>query len=79
MPRTTSITLSAHFEHFVQQQLATGRYETASEVIRESLRLMENREAQLSVLRGEIDVGIGELEHGECINWKNLKADLDER
>lgn len=77
MPRTTSITLSSHFENFVQQQLATGRYETASEVIRESLRLMENREAQLAVLRGELDVGIGELDRGETIDWQSLKADFD--
>lgn len=79
MPRTTSITLSPHFEHFVQQQLATGRYETTSEVIRESLRLMEDREARLSVLCGQLDVGIGELERGESISWQELKADLDAR
>lgn len=77
MPRTTSITLSSHFEHFVQQQLATGRYETASEVIRESLRQMENRETRLSVLRGELDIGLDELERGEHIDWQSLKAQLD--
>lgn len=77
MPRTTSITLSSHFENFIQQQLATGRYETTSEVIRESLRLMENREAQLTALRGELDVGLRELERGEYIEWQSLKADLN--
>lgn len=77
MPRTTSITLSSHFENFIQQQLATGRYETTSEVIRESLRLLENREARLAVLRGQLEVGISELERGEHINWQSLKADLN--
>lgn len=77
MARTTSITLSSHFENFVQQQLATGRYETASEVIRESLRQMENRETRLSALRGELDVGIGELDRGEYVDWQNLKTELN--
>lgn len=77
MPRTTSVTLSSHFEEFVQKQLATGRYETVSEVIRESLRLMEDREAQLSALRSELDVGISELDRGEYIDWHSLKADLN--
>lgn len=76
MPRTTSITLSSHFENFVKQQLATGRYETTSEVIRESLRQMENRETRLSVVRGELDVGLGELDRGEHIDWQSLKAEL---
>lgn len=79
MPRTTSITLSSHFENFVHQQLATGRYETASEVIRESLRQMENRETRLSVLRGELDVGLGELDRGEHVDWQRLKAELNAR
>lgn len=77
MPRTTSVTLSSHFEDFVQRQLATGRYETVSEIVRESLRLMENREAQLSVLRGELDVGLAELDRGEYIDWHSLKPELD--
>ena len=77
MPRTTSVTLSSHFENFIQQQLATGRYETTSEVIRESLRLMENHEAQLALLRRELDVGISELERGEHIQWQSLKTDLN--
>lgn len=77
MPRTTSVTLSSHFEDFLQRQLATGRYETVSEIVRESLRLMENRETQLSVLRGELDVGLAELDRGEYIDWHSLKPELD--
>lgn len=77
MARTTSVTLSAHFDEFVHKQVASGRYETTSEVIRDSLRLMENQEARLSVLRRELDVGIDELARGDAIDWHTLKADLD--
>ena len=79
MPRTTSITLSSHFEQFVQNQLATGRYETVSEIIRESLRLMEDKEARLSALRGELDIGIDQLDRGEHIDWHHLKTELNGR
>ncbi|MDN5939900.1 MAG: type II toxin-antitoxin system ParD family antitoxin [Salinisphaera sp.] len=76
MPRTTSVNLSSHFEHFVERQLATGRYSSVSEVIRESLRLMEDREAQLSALRAELDVGIEQLDRGEAVDWHSLKNEL---
>lgn len=67
----------AHFEEFVQRQITTGRYETVSEVIRESLRLMEDREARLSALRSELDVGLNQLDRGEYVDWGHLKAELD--
>lgn len=77
MSRTTSVTLSPHFEGFVQRLLASGRYETISEVIRESLRLLEDRDAQLSALRRELDSGVEQLDKGEHVDWHSLKADLD--
>ena len=40
----SSYTLGAYFEKFIQAQLASGRYNNASEVIRDSLRLMEARD-----------------------------------
>lgn len=79
MPRTTSVILSPHFEQFVQKQLATGRYSSVSEVIRESLRLMEDREAQLFALRAELDIGIEQLNRGERIEWNRLKDELSAR
>ena len=38
-----SVSLTAHLCHFVDEQVASGRYRTASEVIREALRLLETQ------------------------------------
>jgi antitoxin ParD1/3/4 len=46
----SSYTIGRHFEAFVQKQLASGRYSSASEVLRDALRLMEEREGQRETL-----------------------------
>jgi antitoxin ParD1/3/4 len=45
MPKT-SISLSGHFDEFIANQITNGRYDTASEVIRAGLRLLEEREME---------------------------------
>lgn len=51
MPKNTSITLNEHFEGFIAQQISQGRYGSASEIVREGLRLVEEREQKLEALR----------------------------
>ena len=51
MARTTSFNLGDHFEQFIAAQIASGRYGNASEVVRDSLRLMEREEQKLAALR----------------------------
>jgi antitoxin ParD1/3/4 len=41
---STNVTLGAHFEAFVRQQLESGRYNNVSEVLRAALRLLEDQE-----------------------------------
>ncbi|WP_150295062.1 type II toxin-antitoxin system ParD family antitoxin [Sphingobium estronivorans] len=57
----SSFTLGAHFEGFIKQQVNSGRYASASEVVRDSLRLLEEqdamRQARLDALRAEIEQG----------------------
>jgi len=54
----SSFSLGSHFESFVQGQLASGRYNNASEVMRDALRLMEERETRLQALRATLDASI---------------------
>lgn len=57
----SSFTLGTHFEGFIKQQVTSGRYASASEVIRDSLRLLEEqeamRQARLEALRNDITQG----------------------
>lgn len=51
------VSLNEHFERFVEEAVASGRFKSSSEVVREGLRLLEEREIRLSALRQEIDEG----------------------
>ena len=58
MGRNTSISLGNHFENFIESSLSEGRYKNASEVIRAGLRLLEEEENKLIVLKKAIQDGL---------------------
>ncbi len=77
MAKNTSITLGDHFDNFISTQLASGRYGSASEIVRAGLRLLEDSESKLQALRqmliqGE-ESGIADY------NYKDFLSELDEQ
>ncbi len=58
MNKNTSISLGNYFNEFIQSRLKDGRYKNVSEVIRAGLRLLEEEESKLIVLRNAIKDGI---------------------
>ena len=69
MMSKTSVSLSGHFEDFIAEQVETGRYGSASEVIRAGLRLLESQaleeQAKLDGLRNAFQEGKEAIDRGE--------------
>ena len=57
MAKNTSVTLGDHFDHFISQQLHSGRYGSASEVLRAGLRVLEDQETKVLNLRSMLIQG----------------------
>ncbi len=74
-----SYAVGKHFDKFIREQVQAGRYNNASEVVREGLRLVEEREARLRALREHIDTAIGRGgSYSDDDMAKSLAADTDQ-
>jgi len=75
MAKNTSVSLGDHFDQFIASQLSTGRYGSATEVVRAALRLLENEEQKLETLRKLIAEGraSGTAEY----SYESFMAELD--
>lgn len=76
-----NVHLTPELETLVQNKVKTGRYNSASEVVREALRLFEQRdrirELQLRDIRKKIDQGWASLELGEGIDGEQFFKGLE--
>ena len=70
---TRNVNLTKHFDRFIESGVASGRFSNASEVVREGLRLLEQREqedkAKLEWLRAAAKEGFDQLDRGEGIEF----------
>jgi len=81
--RTLNVSLTPELENFVASRVASGRYLTASEVVRDGLRLLEERqhlsEEALAGVRQKIEEGLASLDRGEGLDGESVLAELDRR
>jgi antitoxin ParD1/3/4 len=74
---TRNVVLTERQEELIETLVRSGRYQNASEVMREGLRLVEQREAedasQLKALREEARTGVGALDRGEFKDFSTIQ------
>ena len=71
MVKATSIILGDHFDQLIAKQVQTGRYGTASEVVRDALRLFEQQHTAIQRLNDAIEEGYASGV-GEPFDWADL-------
>jgi antitoxin ParD1/3/4 len=77
------VTLPPQLEQLIQDQVASGRYGSASEVVSEALRLLQERDElqqiRLRELKKEIAIGIAEADQGQLISSEEVFRELREQ
>lgn len=80
-----NVSLTPELEKFVQEKVESGRYTSASEVVREALRLMEKRdqrlverEQALQAFQAELDRRMQEVRDGKVVDAEQVFAELRE-
>ncbi|QDU80153.1 Antitoxin ParD1 [Polystyrenella longa] len=75
---TRNINLTEHYDQFVAEQIGTGRYSNASEVLRAGLRLLEEQKQteveKLKILRHLATEGFNELDQGQGLTAATEKG-----
>ena len=71
-----NVSVGARWEEFVEKVIGEGRYASASAVVREGLRLVEEREEKLAALRARLDAAI---ENGGSHSSEEMMAAVEKR
>ena len=78
-----NISLTPELEEFVASRVGSGRYQSASEVVRQGLRLLQDqeitRQAHLEGLRHQIQVGLDQADRGELLDGEAVFEELQRR
>lgn len=84
MARNTSFSLGEHFTTFIEEQVASGRYATASDVIRDGLRKLEEETHEqewlrLQIREAEIELAEGQYREVTPGFWDELNREIAKR
>ncbi len=78
-----NVSVGKDFEEFVKNKVASGDYASVSEVVRDGLRLLREKdlllEARLQALRGEIQKGLDQADAGQLLDGPAVMAELREQ
>ena len=79
-----NVSLTPELERLVEEKVESGLYQTASEVVREALRLLHTRDEQLARLRTNVQAGFEQLDRGKATDYRGtdsrkLTADIKAR
>lgn len=75
---TTSLSLGSHWEGFIREEVSSGRYGSASEVVRDALRALEDRKVRLEALRSHLAEGALQASCGEFVEDFSVERLIDE-
>lgn len=80
---TLNVSLTPELERFVQERVSSGRYQTASEVVREGLRLLESREHErqlaFNTLKSKLQRAAAQADAGEFADPDELLKKIKSR
>jgi len=83
---TVNVSLTPELDAFLQSRVDSGRYQTASEVVREALRLLQHHESEreaLQALKAKLKRGAAQAERGDLRNgeeaFEELRQAIEER
>lgn len=74
---TTSLSLGGHWEEFIKQEIKSGRYSTASEVVRDALRELEDRGKRLEALRAHLAEGAGQAASKDFVKGFDIESVIE--
>ena len=78
-----NVSLTPELDNFVAGKVESGRYNSASEVVREALRLLEEhdraRSAQLAAFNQELGARLASLDRGEYVDPENASERLEQK
>ena len=69
-----NVSLTPELERLVNEKVESGLYQTASEVVREALRLLKDRDVAREQLRAEVQAGFDQVSRGEARAYDKASA-----